>query len=182
MTKLNSKERARTAKLSRKKGASFELEVAQEFEKAIYPKGNGEVKRVPLSGGWSRMMACDILAFRKVKDEHTKKFRLVQDENWKIHVEAKIRRSLDMLGIWTGNVDTPIHWFLDAQKKSSLPTVLVFRQSLITTSLFLMEAKNFSRVLPTLPHEITQIKLVGHELYLMGKLEDFLKIYAERWR
>jgi len=177
---------SKVGKRSKKKGSDFEREVARKFTAALYPAKDGIVKRVPLSGGWSRSMAYDIVAMKKVKGE------LRRDDRWDIHVECKIRRYLNLLGMFVGNSDTPLAWYVAALKKAKSPVVLIFRQLYHQGTFFVMGKADWRSFFGELPSEYVEfvssrLSLTGLSVsksigpLIWGNLDEFLRRYKERW-
>lgn len=181
---LSKKERANAARNSKRKGGNYEREVAAAFTKVLYPDGIGEVRRVPGSGGIKTMVRYDIKAYSKIGNDPE------FDKKWNLHLECKLRTNLDFLGMFTGNSDTPLMWYLEANIKSeNMVTVLVFRKAGITQSYYMLEAKGFETILSKeykamwfygYPFECMEIDLANKH-FIIGRLEDFIEYYNQKY-
>lgn len=87
----------------KQKSNAHEREVAKVFTKAYYMNNDGEIRRTPMSGGWSKKAAPgDLIAYKKTKDgvmEIDRSFPLcpIECKNWQ-------KKNVNFLfsGLYTG--------------------------------------------------------------------------------
>ncbi len=131
------------------KGNAYERKIAELFTKAYYPDGDGEVRRVPMSGAWDkRSTPGDLIAFkfrykRRINDE------MIIDISFPLVVECKNWK--DVKHFFTGlyGAESAIFdWMkqaeMDAQPTNRIPLVVfkLYRQS----NIGMLRATDFTRL------------------------------------
>lgn len=80
------------------KSRNHEREVAELFTKAVYPDGDGEFRRVPMSGGWDKKVVTgDIIPFRMSSTTD-----MIADRNFPFSIECKNWRKDNVNFLFSG--------------------------------------------------------------------------------
>lgn len=118
------------------KGSSYERVIAKLFTKQYYPNGDGEFKRVPLSGGWDKRVAPgDLMALKHtVADcigQCLEEQSMVIDRSFPFSIECKNYRDENVKHFFSGlysNQSQMFDWLrqaeLDASLSKKLPLVI----------------------------------------------------------
>ncbi len=71
----------------KEKGSAYERVIAGLLTEAYYPEGDGEARRVPLSGGFDpRLVPGDLMMLKRVSNDSD---AMVIDQSWPFSVECK---------------------------------------------------------------------------------------------
>jgi len=129
------------------KGNAYERKIAELFTEAYYPDGDGEVRRVPMSGAWDkRTTPGDLIAFKyRLKGSN----EMVIDTSFPLVVECKDWRDVKHFfsGLY-GKESAVFDWMkqaeLDAKPTGKIPFVAfkLYRQE----NIGMLRATDFSRL------------------------------------
>jgi len=85
---------------SKAKGSDYERAIAKLFTAAYYPEGDGEVRRIPLSGGWDKRLVPGDLVPLKCVDKQTEE--MVIDRSFPFSVECKTYADANVKHFFSG--------------------------------------------------------------------------------
>lgn len=129
------------------KGSAFERRVAEIFTEAFYPDGDGEIRRVPMSGAWDkRSSPGDLIAFKyKLRGSE----EMIIDTSFPHVVECKDWKDVKHFfsGLY-GNESAVFDWMMqadnDAKPTGRIPLVVfkLYRQRVIG----MLKTTDFSRL------------------------------------
>lgn len=130
----------------KQKGNTYERAIAKIFTQTYYPDGDGEFRRVPLSGGWDkRMVPGDLVALRYVNTEGV---GMVIDDSFPLSIECKTWKGENVKHFFSGlysNETILFDWIRqateDCEPSKKMP-VVVFKL-LRTENILLMESNVF---------------------------------------
>lgn len=130
----------------KQKGNTYERAIAKIFTQIYYPEGDGEFRRVPLSGGWDKRTAPGDLVALKYVDIASE--GMVIDSSFPFSVECKTWKGENVKHFFSGlysNESILFDWIKqatdDCQPSKKLP-IVVFKL-LRTENIVLMESAVF---------------------------------------
>jgi len=126
----------------KQKGNTYERAIAKIFTEIYYPEGDGEFRRVPLSGGWDKRMAPgDLVALRYTSAEGV---GMVIDSSFPFSIECKTWKGENVKHFFSGlySKETIIFDWIrqateDCEPSKKMP-IVVFKL-LRTDNILLME-------------------------------------------
>jgi len=116
--KISAEEKSRRGKKSKRKGRSGEQQASKLLTKIMYPNGDGEVRRTPMSGAWHGVASLtgDLICLKNDAIDETLPFY------WSVKWHK--RETIPAFAILAGNFSVLKKWL--AQAKAMIPTVLYY--------------------------------------------------------